>query len=175
MLISPADEREVRSRSGETISLGPLTGAETPELFSLFSHVVATGEGFPHSPPLTRQDFESTWITPVSVVVAARLEGRLVGAYYLKPNFVGKASHIANAGYMVASAARRRGVGRALIEDSVHRAPLAGFDAIQFNLVFSSNPARALYEELGWRETGRVPDAVNGEEALIYWRSVKTT
>jgi GNAT superfamily N-acetyltransferase len=175
VLRSPADEYEVRSRSGEVIGLGPLTAAETSDLFSLFSHVVATGEGFPHSPPLTRRDFESTWVEPVSVVVAARLEGRLVGAYYLKPNFVGKAAHIANAGYFVASSARRRGVGRALVEDSVHRAPLAGFDAIQFNLVFSSNPARALYEELGWRETGRVPDAVNGEEALIYWRSVKTT
>jgi GNAT superfamily N-acetyltransferase len=98
-----------------------------------------------------------------------------VGAYYLKPNFVGKAAHIANAGYLVAAAVRRRGVGRALIEDSVLRAPLAGFDAIQFNLVFESNPARALYEELGWRETGRVPDAVNGEDAVIYWRSVKPT
>ena len=172
---SPADEHQVRSKSGELIVLGPLTESETADLFSLFSHVVATGEGFPHSPPLTRQDFESTWIKPVSVVVAARLEGRLVGAYYLKPNFVGKAAHIANAGYMVASVARRRGVGRALIEDSVWRAPLAGFDAIQFNLVFASNPARGLYEELGWLETGRVPDAVNGEDAVIYWRSVKST
>jgi GNAT superfamily N-acetyltransferase len=175
VLQSPADERQVRSTSGELIALGPLTGSETSDLFSLFSHVVATGEGFPHSPPLTRPDFDSTWITPVSVVVAARLEGRLVGAYYLKPNFVGKAAHIANAGYLVAAAVRRRGVGRALIEDSVLRAPLAGFDAIQFNLVFESNPARALYEELGWRETGRVPDAVNGEDAVIYWRSVKPT
>jgi GNAT superfamily N-acetyltransferase len=176
VLNSPADERQVSARSGELIALGPLKESETSDLFSLFSHVVATGEGFPHSPPLTRRQFESTWIKPaVSVVVAARLEGGLVGAYYLKPNFVGKAAHIANAGYMVAPAARRRGVGRALIEDSVLRAPLAGFDAIQFNLVFVSNPARALYEELGWRETGRVPDAVGGEDAVIYWRSVKTT
>ena len=73
----------------------------------------------------------------------------MVGAYYLKPNFVGKAAHIANAGYLVASKVRRSGIGRALIEDSIWRAPLVGFDAIQFNLVFESNPARALYEELG--------------------------
>ncbi len=106
---SPADERQVQAKSGELISIGPLDDTETSDLFSLFRHVVATGEGFPHSPPLTRQDFESTWVTPVSVVVAARLDGRLVGAYYLKPNFVGKAAHIANAGYMVASVARRRG------------------------------------------------------------------
>ena len=103
VLSSPADERQVRTKSGELVALGPLTESETADLFSLFSHVVATGEGFPHSPPLTRQDFESTWVKPVSVVVAARLEGRLVGGYYLKPNFVGKAAHIANAGYMVAS------------------------------------------------------------------------
>ena len=90
VLRSPADEHQVRSKSGDLIALGPLTEAETAELFSFFSHVVATGEGFPHSPPLTRRDFESTWVKPVSVVVAARLEGRLVGAYYLKPNFVGR-------------------------------------------------------------------------------------
>jgi GNAT superfamily N-acetyltransferase len=169
---SPTEERSAVTDSGDVVTLGPLKDSETADLFVLFSHVVATGEGYPHSPPLTRHDFESTWVTPVSIVVAARTQGRFVGAYYLKPNFVGKAAHIANAGYLVASEVRRRGIGRALVEDSVWRAPLVGFDAIQFNLVFESNPARSLYEELGWRETGRVPDAVGGEDAIVYWRRV---
>jgi len=47
-----------------------------------------------------------------------------------------------------------------------------GFDAVQFNLVFASNPARSLYERLGWVEIGRIPEAVDGEDALIYWRRV---
>ena len=55
-----------------------------------------------------------------------------------------------------------------LVLDSIERAPRHGFDAIQFNLVFASNPARRLYEELGWREIGRVPEAVDGEDAVIY-------
>jgi GNAT superfamily N-acetyltransferase len=169
---SPTEQRRTRTRSGDVVVLGPLEDKDTPTLFVLFSDVVATGDGYPHSPPLTRHDFESTWVTPVSIVVAAKLEGRLVGAYYLKPNFVGKAAHIANAGYLVASEVRGRGIGRALVEDSAWRAPLVGFDAIQFNLVFESNPARSLYEELGWRETGRVPDAVDGEDAIVYWRRV---
>jgi hypothetical protein len=64
-----------------------------------------------------------------------------------------------------------------LVTDSIERAPLAGFDAIQFNFVFASNPARAMYEWLGWREIGRVPDAVpladgGRQDAIIYWRSV---
>jgi GNAT superfamily N-acetyltransferase len=116
--------------------------------------------------------FDATWVTPVTLVVVARLEGAVAGGYYLKPNFPGRAAHIANAGYVVAAAHRRRGIGRLLVEDSLRRAPLLGFDAIQFNLVFASNPARALYEELGWREIGRLPDAVDGDDAVIYWRRV---
>jgi GNAT superfamily N-acetyltransferase len=169
----PRDRLQVRTAAGEQLDLGPLEPSETEDLFVLFSHIVATKEGYPHSPPLTREGFDGTWVRPVSIVVGARSGGRLAGAYYLKPNFLGRAAHIANAGYLVAPDARRRGVGRALVEDSIWRAPLVGFDAIQFNLVFASNPARSLYEELGWREIGRIPDAVEGEDAIIYWRSLR--
>jgi ribosomal protein S18 acetylase RimI-like enzyme len=41
-----------------------------------------------------------------------------------------------------------------------------------FNLVFESNPARAMYERLGFKEVGRIPAAVEGEDAVIYWRSL---
>lgn len=68
-------------------------------------------------------------------------------------------------------------IGRLLGADSAERDPLAGFDAVQFNFVFASNPARPLYEKLGWREVGRIPDAVvragrKPGDALIYWRRV---
>jgi GNAT superfamily N-acetyltransferase len=174
----PTDRVQVKTAAGTLLEVGPLEPSETENLFLLFSHIVATGEGYPHSPPLTREGFEGTWVRPVSIVVGARLVdgdgGGLAGAYYLKPNFLGRAAHIANAGYLVAPDARRRGVGRALVEDSIWRAPLVGFDAIQFNLVFESNPARSLYEELGWREIGRIPEAIEGEDAIIYWRSVRS-
>ena len=45
-------------------------------------------------------------------------------------------------------------------------------NAIIFNLVFESNPARTLYERLGWTQIGRIPRGVNDEPALIYWRNV---
>lgn len=160
--------------NGEELSLGPLLLGEDGQLFSLFVEVVASGEGYPHAPPLTREAYEATWVRPVTLVVGARAAagGPLLGAYYLKPNFPGRAAHIANAGYVVAAAARGRGIGRALVEDSLWRAPAVGFDAVQFNLVFESNRARPLYESLGWREIGRLPEAVDGEDAVIYWRKV---
>jgi len=155
-----------------TFDIGPIRTDEVEPLFTMFGRIVADLEGYPHAPPLTRAVFDSTWVHPVTVVVAARVQGELAGAYYLKPNHAGRAAHIANAGYLVDRAFRGRGIGRALVTDSIARAAAYGFDAIQFNLVFESNPARALYEELGWTEIGRLPDAVAGEDALIYWRAV---
>jgi len=156
------------------LRVGPVREDELTGLYDIFAGVVAAFEGYPHAPPLTPEVFEATWVTPVSVTVVARVAGvdGPVGAYYLRPNFVGRAAHIANAGYVVAASHRGRGIGRVLVEDSIRRAPALGFDAIQFNLVFASNPARSLYEELGWTRIGRVPQAVGGEDALIYWRSV---
>jgi GNAT superfamily N-acetyltransferase len=154
-----------------TVTLRDATAADRDQLWAIFDHVVESGEGFPHAPPLDEAQFAASWVDPPVVVVAVEAE-RVHGAYYLKPNFPGRAGHIANAGYVVARSSRGRGVGRTLVEDSIVRAPVAGFDAIQFNLVFESNPARALYEELGWHEIGRVPRAVDGEPAIVYWRDV---
>jgi ribosomal protein S18 acetylase RimI-like enzyme len=44
---------------------------------------------------------------------------------------------------------------------------------MMFNLVFESNPARAMYRALGFEELGRVPKAVDGEDAVIYWRRLE--
>jgi GNAT superfamily N-acetyltransferase len=156
----------------DDVEIRPIRAGEEVELFELFARIVAAKEGYPHAPPLTRDAFDETWVDHVSVVVVARCEGLLAGAYYLKPNQPGRAAHIANAGYVVDRPFRRRRVGRLLVEDSIARAPLFGFDAVQFNLVFASNPARGLYEELGWRQIGQVPRAVEGEDAIIYWRAV---
>lgn len=151
--------------------LADATVTDRPRLFEIFADVVERGDGYPESAPLQPDRFAASWVRP-PVVVVGRVASEVVGAYYLKPNFPGRAAHIANAGYVVARGHRGAGIGRRLVEDSIDRAHAAGFDAIMFNLVFESNLARPLYERLGWREIGRVPRAVNGEPAIIYWRDV---
>ena len=133
--------------------------------------MVAAGEGYPQERgPLTVADFDDYWLDHKSLVVVARLDGRLAGSYYLKPNFHGRAAHIANAGYFVVPELRGQGIGEALVLHSFDEARRLGFDAMQFNLVFVSNPARRLYERLGFEVIGRVPEAVDGEDAIVYWR-----
>ncbi len=143
------------------------------ELYMAFSRIVGAGEGFPQRPPLTREDFDDYWIRPAAAVSVARFGGYLIGASYIKPNFVGRAAHIANAGYFVLAPYRRTGVGRSLVEHSLQEARRLGFDAMMFNLVFESNSARTMYRQLGFDEVGRVPHAVEGEDAVIYWRSLQ--
>jgi ribosomal protein S18 acetylase RimI-like enzyme len=170
---SLAEVRTARAANGTELELGPLRPGHTEALFWLFAEIVARGEGFPQQPPLTRPVFEDVWVHPVTLVVGALLDGSLAGAYYLKPNLPGMGSHIANAGYVVSRSHRRLGIGRMLVADSISRAALAGFDAVQFNFVFADNPARSLYEEFGWQVVGRVPSGAGpGRDALIYWRAV---
>ncbi len=173
--VSRIDEvRRVVTPDGAAVEVGPLGAERMDQLWWMFADAVARGEGYPHVPPLTRAAFDDTWVRPVSLVVGAvAAGGELAGAYYLRPNQPGMGAHIANAGYLVTRDARGGGVGRLLVEDSITRAPLLGFDAIQFNFVFADNPARSLYERLGWEVVGRIPNAVGaGRDALIYWRAV---
>ena len=84
--------------------------------------------------------------------------GRVVGLYILHSNNVGRCGHIANASYAVGSAARGKGVGRMLVEDSLAKARERGFRVMQFNAVVSTNAgARHLYEKLGFVQLGTIP------------------
>jgi GNAT superfamily N-acetyltransferase len=151
------------------VEIRQATTGDHDALYTAFARIVDAGEGFPQAPPLDRPAFDDYWIAHSSSVVVALEGGELVGAYHVKPNFVGRAAHIANAGYFVSLEHRGRGIGAALVAHSLDEARRLGFDAMQFNLVFASNPARRIYEGFGFREIGRIPGAVDGEDAVIYW------
>ena len=154
------------------MEIRPFDPADEEEFFVAFEKIVADKEGFPLEPPLTHDACIDYWFGHASTVWVTRAEDVLIGAYYLKPNFVGRAAHIANAGYFVSASHRGSGWVRRMVEHSLGEARALGFDAMQFNLVFASNPARRLYRELGFQEIGIIPHAVEGEDAVIYWRSL---
>jgi ribosomal protein S18 acetylase RimI-like enzyme len=75
-------------------------------------------------------------------------------------NRPGPGAHVATASYMVAAEARGRGVGRALVVDSLDWARESGYAAMQFNAVVATNTgAVKLYESLGFTVVGTVPRA----------------
>lgn len=158
--------------SGFEVHIADATAEDHDDLFELYTQVVEEGGAFPREPPVDRSIFREAWLEHKTAVLVAHHEHKLAGSYFIEPNYPGLASHIANAGYMVAPDLRRRGVGRLLVEHSLDEARRHGFDAMMFNLVQESNPSRAIYEKLGFRLLGQVPDAIKGVSAFIYWRAL---
>lgn len=64
---------------------------------------------------------------------------RMAGAFYLKPNWPGRANHVANAGFIVAPEWRNNGLGRLWGTTMLEYARRIGFRSVIFNLVFSEN------------------------------------
>ena len=135
-----------------------------PEDFELvwpiLQAVVAGGDTFAWPPGLTLEEGRRLWTGPPARAFAASADGTVVGSYFLRPNQPGLGDHVANAGYIVAPEARGRGIARALCEHSLEVARTAGFDAMQFNFVVSTNSgAVRLWQRCGFEVVGRVPRA----------------
>jgi ribosomal protein S18 acetylase RimI-like enzyme len=164
--------KQVRTSRGEVVLLAPFGPGDEKELYTAYAHAVEDGGAFPRTPPVTEATFRSVWREDTTALLIARLEGQFAGAYFVRPMFADRGSHIANAAYLVAKGLRRRGIGRALLDHSLQLAGELGFDAMMFNLVQESNPSRKLWESASFREIGRIPEAIDGEDALIYWRKL---
>ena len=82
-----------------------------------------------------------------------------MGLYILHPNNIGRCGHICNASYAVSSEMRGRHIGEKLVIDSLDKGKESGFKIMQFNAVVESNiHARHLYERVGFKELGTVPE-----------------
>ncbi|CAF1411855.1 unnamed protein product [Didymodactylos carnosus] len=88
------------------------------------------------------------------------LEENVLGTFYIKPNFPGRCSHICNGGFITAPGHRNQGIGKIMALAFIQFAPLLGYKASMFNLVFVNNtPSVRLWKSLGFKEIGRIPNA----------------
>lgn len=134
-------------------------------LYDIFREVVDSGIEFPYESSSV-QEFHRQFFAPQSVVYVCRsLNGEVVGGFYLRANFSGRCSHIANAAYMIKSSHRGQGIGTLLINASLEIAKNLGFQAMQFNMVLSQNfIAVKLYQKLGFNIVGTIPNAIRNPD-----------
>ena len=136
------------------------TGNDHDAIWGIFEPVIRAGETYTRPRDASRDDALDYWFSPGHDVFVAEDAGTIVGTYYLRANQQGGGAHVANCGYLVAANAAGRGVGRAMCEDSLRRAKAAGFRAMQFNFVVSSNDrAVRLWQSCGFEIAGRLPAA----------------
>lgn len=137
-----------------------------PAIWPIVREVVVAADTFTYDQAMTEAEAEAMWmIGPPGRTTVAGDRREVVGTANMYANRSGPGAHVASASFMVASAARGRGVGRALVEDALGWARTAGFRAMQFNAVAATNAAAiALYESLGFSIVGTVPEAFDHPE-----------
>jgi RimJ/RimL family protein N-acetyltransferase len=89
-----------------------------------------------------------------AVFVAEREDGALVGRLSVSRDTHPASSHVADLGLMVASDARRQGVGRALLWSAVEWARGAGVRKLELHVFPWNDAAISLYEAFGFEREG---------------------
>lgn len=137
--------------------------ADWPQVWPIIEGVVRAGDTFPYPTDLAEADARPLWLENGPggrATVALDPSGDVLGTAKMGRNRPGPGAHVATASYMVTDAARGRGVGRALVVDSLAWARESGYAAMQFNAVVEENVgAVKLYEDLGFTIIGTVPEA----------------
>lgn len=171
------------------VELDEIKPEEIAPVRSLLNAIVAEGISYPQREPLSPKAFAAYWLKGTAYVVrplssppqvspeafpsgtsplhitpspSTDSPPKILGAFYIKPNFPGRCSHICNAGFIVPPEVRGQGIGQWMGEVMLPLARHLGYRAVMFNLVFATNlPSLKIWASLGFEEIGRIPAAVH--------------
>ena len=141
-----------------SVRIRPIAETDYDAIWSIFRAVTAAGDTYFFAEDTSREDALAYFIGPGITSFVAEEAGVVVGMYKLIANHRDRGAHVANASFMVAPSRSGRGIGRRMGLHCLREARRAGFAAMQFNLVVSTNTrAVALWESLGFRIVGTLP------------------
>jgi ribosomal protein S18 acetylase RimI-like enzyme len=157
------------------VEIRSATHADRDVIWKIFHEVIAAGDTYPLDRDASRDEALAYWFQRGAHVYIAELDGlkpsssqgaeRVVGSYTLHPNQSGGGAHVANAAFIVSTAARGQGIGRAMGEHCMKEARRLGFRAMQFNFVVSTNGlAVKLWQDLGMKIVATLPGAFRHPE-----------
>lgn len=134
-----------------------------------FNYVVEEGLTYPYENTMNYDEFVQYWFKHF---VAILLEGEFevlpdlsydefksifLGNFYVKPNYIGRCSHVCNGGFIVNHNKRGLGIGKEMGKKYLLWAPQLGYVYSVFNLVFDTNVASMkIWDSLGFERIGYV-------------------
>ena len=175
----------MRGRNGAVTSstlktgmlIRPAVPSDDKALRQIIAPIIKAGETYALPSDWTEVEALAYWRSPAHAVFVAD-EGTVVGTYYIRPNQRGGGDHVANCAFMTAANAAGRGVASAMCTHALQYAAAAGYAAMQFNFVVSTNArAIALWQKFGFEIVGRLPGAFRHPtqglvDALVMYRKL---
>jgi len=156
----------------------PAIEGDQEAIWAILEPMIRRGDTYTLPRDMTRLQAIEFWFAPGHEAFVWEEQGAILGTYFLRANQRGGGAHVANCGYVTATAAEGRGIARAMCRHSLERARERGFRAMQFNFVVDSNTrAVELWKELGFEVVGRLPDAFKHPElgfvdALVMYKQI---
>ncbi|KAJ3141417.1 hypothetical protein HK100_007047 [Physocladia obscura] len=112
--------------------------AVVSRLNAMLNYEIDQGNTYPQEFTLDRDSFKAYFLSAAAFVLrAVDNANEIIGTFYVKPNYPGRCSHICNGGFITANEWRGKGVGKILANTFLTVAPLLGYKASVFNLVFA--------------------------------------
>jgi phosphinothricin acetyltransferase len=136
--------------------------ADVPEIVAIYNEVIATSTAVFSDRPVTVGD-RLAWLrsrlASGQPVLVARESGAVLGfaSYGDFRSWPGYASTVEHSVH-VAAAARRRGIGRRLVEEILIRARTAGKHAVVAGVDAANEASLRLHEQLGFERVGHMPE-----------------
>lgn len=142
------------------LSIEPMEISDFSQVLPFVEKIIRQGCTYALDRYMENDAIQAYFFRPKNQVFRAVWDGKVVGAYYLRPNQDGGGSHVANAGFMVCESARGKGVARTMATHALNTAKEQGFEAMQFNFVLETNEgAVALWQKMGFDVLGVIPKA----------------
>jgi len=93
------------------------------------------------------------------IVVVAEVDGKMIASCEITP-MLGKMSHLGNLGISVKEGYREIGIGIDLMKEAEKHAIHMRLKTVKLEVFENNEPAIALYEKMGYKIMGRVPEAI---------------
>lgn len=128
------------------------------KVWEIFSKVIKTEDTYVFNPNTSKNDLTKHWFADYMETFVIEENEKILGTYIIKPNQIDLGNHIANCSYMVNPNVQGKGIGKKLCEHSLKIAKENNFEAIQFNIVVSTNKgAIGLWKKYGFEIIGTTP------------------
>lgn len=142
------------------VAVRPARPRDARSFVSFWREIVAEGgyvrsERVAHPVRVYRRRFRRPWHNRSAQIVAIR-DGEVVGHLYIQREGHPVTRHVATLGISVAAAERGKGVGTALMAESIHWARGVGVEKIVLSVYPHNTAAVALYRKFGFVDEGRL-------------------
>ncbi|MDO8485301.1 MAG: N-acetyltransferase family protein [Candidatus Limnocylindrales bacterium] len=155
----------------ETVRIEPMTADDWPEVRHIYAEGITTGDATLEREAPDWSHFNRSHRRDCRLVARERARGPVLGwtaltAYSSRRVYAG----VAWESVYVATEARGRGVGRALLEALIPASEAAGLWTLVAGVLAENEPSLALHEAVGFRRVG--VQRGMGRDAVGRWRDV---